>query len=92
MSFATIQQVNESIMFGDFSNEQLNAVVSAIKYRRAQIVKQQARILRSGDSVRFVSRGNTYFGTVEKIKIKNATVRVGSFSCYNVPLSMLEAA
>lgn len=91
MTDLTIQQVNSAIMFGDFTNEQLNSVIQAIKYRRTQMIKQQARALRSGDTVKFVSRGNVYFGTVEKIKIKNATVRVGSFSRYNVPMSMLEA-
>lgn len=88
---STIQEVNSAIMFGDFNNDQLNSVIAAIKYRRAQIIKQQARALRAGDSVRFTSRGNTFFGTVEKIKIKNATVKVGNLSRYNVPLSMLEA-
>jgi hypothetical protein len=91
MSDLTIQQVNSAIMFGDFTNEQLNSIAQAVKYRRSQIVKQQACILRPGDSVKFTSRGNTYFGTVEKIKIKNALVKIGSFSKYNVPMSMLEA-
>lgn len=92
MSQVTIQQVNEAIMFGDFTNEQLNAIAQAVKYRRAQITKQQARALWVGDSVRFVSRGNTFFGTIEKIKIKNAVVRVGTMTRYNVPMAMLEAA
>ncbi len=88
----TIQDVNTAIMFGDFTHEQLNSIIQAIKYRRTQMVKQQARVLRLGDTVRFTSRGNTFYGTVEKIKIKNATVRVGSATRYNVPMSMLEAA
>ena len=92
MSMATIQQVNEAIMFGDFTNDQLNSIVSALKYRRAQMVKQQARALRAGDAVRFSSRGNTFFGTIERVKLKNAFVKVGNFSRYNVPLNMLEAA
>jgi len=33
-----------------------------------------------------------FFGTVERMKIKNALVRVGTGSRYNVPMSMLEAA
>ena len=87
----TIQQVNEAIMFGDFTNDQLNSIVAALKYRRAQVAKQQARALRMGDDVRFTSRGNTFFGTIERIKIKNATVKVGNLR-YNVPLNMLEGA
>ena len=92
MSAVTIQQVNEAIMFGNFTNEQLNSVVAALKYARAQRAKQQARTLKAGDAVRFSSRGNTYFGTIERVKRKNAFVKVGNFSRYNVPLNMLEAA
>lgn len=92
MSMATIQQVNEAIMFGNFTNDQLNSVVAALKYARAQRAKQQARALRAGDAVRFSSRGNTFFGTIERVKLKNAFVRVGNASRYNVPLNMLEAA
>ena len=91
MSMATIQQVNEAIMFGNFSNEQLNSVVAAIKYARAQMTKQKARSFMSGDRVRFSSRGNTFFGTIERVKLKNAFVNVGNHRRYNVPLAMLEA-
>ena len=31
------------------------------------------------------------FGTVERVKIKNAVVRVGNYQSYNVPVNMLEA-
>ena len=92
MSAVTIQQVNEAIMFGNFTNEQLNSVVAALKYARAQRAKQQARTLKAGDAVRFSSRGNTYFGTIERVKLKNAFVKVGNWQRYNVPLNMLEAA
>ena len=92
MSAVTIQQVNEAIMFGNFTNEQLNSIVAALKYARAQRAKQQARALKAGDAVRFSSRGNTYFGTIERVKLKNAFVKVGNWQRYNVPLNMLEAA
>lgn len=92
MSDLTIQQVNSAIMFGNFSNVELNSIADAIRFARAQLAKQQARALRVGDSVRFNSRGNVYFGTVERVKLKNAFVKVGNHSRYNVPLNMLEAA
>ena len=92
MSMATIQQVNEAIMFGNFSNDQLNSIVSALKYARAQMSKQKARSFTAGDQVRFTARGNTFFGTIERVKLKNAFVKVGSASRFNVPLNMLEAA
>ena len=88
----TINEVNSAIMHGNFTNEQLLSIVTAVKYRRSELVRQQARTLRIGDSVRFASRGNVFFGTVERMKIKNALVRVGTGSRYNVPMSMLEAA
>lgn len=91
MSMATIQQVNEAIMFGNFTNEQLDSVVMALKYARSQMSKQKARSFVTGDKVRFSSRGNTYFGVVERIKLKNAFVRVGTMTRYNVPLNLLEA-
>ena len=91
MTMATIQQVNEAIMFGNFTSEQMNSVLMAIKYRRAQMTKEKARSFMAGDKVRFHSRGNTFFGTIERVKLKNAFVKVGNFSRYNVPLNMLEA-
>jgi hypothetical protein len=92
MSLATIQQVNEAIMFGNFTNEQISSIVLALKYARAQMSKQKARNFRAGDSVRFTSRGNVYFGSIERVKLKNAFVRVGNAGRYNVPLNMLETA
>jgi len=38
-----IQEVNSAIMFGDFTNDQLNSVAQAIKYRRAQMTKEKVR-------------------------------------------------
>ena len=86
----SIQDINSAIMFGGFTNEQLNSILQAVKYRRSQLAKQQARELRLGDSVRFSSRGIVYFGTLERVKIKKALVKVGNHARYNVPLSMLE--
>ena len=93
MSFATIQQVNESIMFGDFTNDQLNSIVQAVKYRRAQMVKDKVRSFWNGDSVKFVHprTGRVHVGVVAKVKIKNVTVREGNTN-WNVPANMLEAA
>lgn len=93
MSQATIQQVNEAIMFGDFTNEQLGAILQAVKYRRAQITKDKVRSFWNGDSVKFVhpKTGRTHFGVVAKVKIKFVTVREGN-TTWNVPATMLEAA
>ena len=86
-----IQAINSAIMFGNLTNDQLNSVVAAVKYARGQLTKTKARSFMQGDRVRFTSRGNTYFGTIVRVKIKNAVVRVGNYQSYNVPVSMLEA-
>ena len=37
MTYATIQEVNTSIMFSNFTNEQLNSINDAVSYARAQL-------------------------------------------------------
>lgn len=86
-----VQDINSAIISGIYTNDDLNSIINAIKFARAQLTKQQARSLRVGDQVRFTSRGNTFFGTIERLKLKNAFVKVGNFSRYNVPMNMLEA-
>ena len=92
MSDLTIQQVNSAIMFGGFTNEQLNSIAAAVKYRRAQMTKEKVRSFFNGDQVKFVNpkTGRTHFGVVSKVKIKFVSVREGNTN-WNVPASMLEA-
>ena len=89
---ATIQEVNQSIMFGDFTNEQLGSILSAIKFRRGQLTQQAKRSFTVGTKVQFYSpkRGMTYTGTVEKMAVKFATVNTGSMR-WRVPASILES-
>jgi hypothetical protein len=93
MTYATIQEVNTSIMFGNFTNEQLNSIVSAVQYARAQLGKQKIRTFTKGDTVKFHStkRGVTVTGTVTKVAIKYVTVKDGTM-LWRVPANMLEAA
>ncbi len=86
-----VQDINSAIISGIYTNDDLNSIVNAIKFARAQLTKQQARALRVGDQVRFSTRGNIFFGTIERVKLKNAFVKVGMSSRFNVPLNMLEA-
>ena len=92
-AYATIQEVNTAIMFGDFTNEQLNSIVSAVQYSRAQLGKQKIRTFTKGDTVKFHStkRGVTGTGTVTKVAIKYVTVKDGMM-LWRVPANMLEAA
>lgn len=88
-----IQEINQAIMFGNFTSTELESIVGAIKFARAQLAKQNARAFKVGDSVRFrdIKRGNVYFGSIERIKLKYALVRVGNYNRYNVPLNLLES-
>ena len=90
---STIQQINSAIMFGDLSNVELNSIVDAVKYARAQLTKQNKRTFQLGDTVKFTSdrNGMTYTGTVRKVKIKFVLVSTNA-GVYNVPANMLEAA
>lgn len=90
---ATIQEVNSSIMFGDFSNDQLDSIISAIKYRRGQMTKDAKRAFTVGSKVKFYStkRGISVQGQVTKVAIKYITVSTPQ-GLWKVPANMLEAA
>jgi len=93
MSQLSIQDVNSAIMFGSFTNEQLESIAMAVKYRRAQVARENKRSIMMGDVVKFVNPrcGRTHQGNVVKINIKNVKVREG-FTTWNVPASMLSVA
>jgi hypothetical protein len=87
-----ITQVNHAILHGDFTNEQLDAILDAVKFRRSVIAQENKRNFTIGTRVKFTSNrnGQTYTGTVSKIKIKYILVTT-PLGRYNVPANMLEA-
>ena len=89
--YPTIQEVTSAIMFGDFTDEQLRSVVTAVQFRRSQVGKETKRALRIGTQVKFTDsrRGQTIVGEVQKINIKYIKVKAGSL-VWNVPANMLE--
>ena len=91
MTYATIQEVNTSIMFSNFTNEQLDSITSAVQYARAQLRAVKIRTFTKGDTVKFHStkRGVTVKGTVTKVAIKYVTVKDG-VTLWKVPANMLE--
>ena len=93
MSQLSIQDVNSTIMFGSFTNEQLDSILCAVKYRRAQIGRDTKRALMPGDVVKFTHprTGRIHQGNVIKINIKNVKVRDG-ITTWNVPANMLTVA
>ena len=93
MTYATIQEINTAIMFGNFTNDQLTSIMSAVQYARAQLRAVKIRTFTKGDTVKFHStkRGVTVTGTVTKVAIKYVTVKDGVM-LWKVPANMLEAA
>lgn len=86
-----IKDINQAIMFGNFSNNELSSIADAIRFARANLTRQVARSITIGSEVKFRARtGQIITGKVEGVKIKNAVVNVG-YTRYRVPMSMLEA-
>ena len=87
----TINEVNHAIMFGDFTNEQLDAVAQAIRFRRTQLSKEVKRSMAPGLTVKFYhpKQGRDIIGTVNRIKQKYILVDTPQ-GRYNVPANLLE--
>ena len=88
-----IQKATEAIM-NLADNYELNEVISAIKLKQNYLASEARRNFIAGDRVQFTSRnGQTYTGTVDKIKQKYILVTVKGNSGYpmryNVPATML---
>jgi small-conductance mechanosensitive channel len=86
----TVQEINQAIMFGDFTNEQLISMIDAVKWRRATLAKLTKASLALGDNVNFTSSktGMNITGVVTKIAIKYVTVRTAQ-GLWKVPANML---
>ena len=85
-----IKQINQAIMFGDLSNDELMSVIDAVKWKRATLAKLTKASLMVGDNVNFTSSktGMNVTGVVTKIAIKYVTVRTATGS-WRVPANML---
>ena len=90
---ATIQEINTSIISGAFTNDDLDAIASAIKFARGQIATKNRFTLVKGTAVKFVSSrsGQTVLGTVEKVNRKFVIVKTPQGG-WRVPANMLSAA
>lgn len=87
----TVTEINRAIMFGNLTNTELESVISAVKWTRAQLGKTKIRSFSPGSAVKFTSSrdGRTYTGTVRKVAIKYVTVDTGR-TLFRVPANMLE--
>ena len=83
-------QIKTAIISGNFSNEQLNNIVDAVKYARSRLTQQIKFTLRVGDNVNFTSTktGRNVTGHVTKVAIKYVTVRTVD-GLWKVPANML---
>jgi hypothetical protein len=71
-------------------NDQLNAVVRAIKDRRTYLARQRAVTFAVGDRVSFAARGMQVLGTVAKINTKTVMVdQDGAYTTWKVHASLL---
>lgn len=88
-----LKQLNTEIMQGNWTNDDLNAMIEAIKWRRAQLARTVKKELRPGAVVRFNSQkmGGMVQGTLMDVKIKFATVDTAR-GRWRVPINMLETA
>lgn len=76
MTNLSIQEVNNAIAFGNFTDEQLRLIGQAVTYRRNQILSENKRQLEIGSDVKFTGRqGRIVFGKVQKINRKFVIVK-----------------
>ena len=89
----TIQEINQAIMFGNLTNTELDSVISAVKFRRNQLMTENKRSMTLGDTVKFYStkRGMELKGNVTKIAKKYITVNTQA-GLWRVPANLLEVA
>jgi hypothetical protein len=89
----TIHDITRGIMFGDLTNDELTAVIDAVKFARANLAKQVKYTLVKGSRAKFrnTRTGQVMIGEVTDVKRKFIHVRVGMTN-WRVPANMLEAA
>ena len=90
MATTTLDVINAAIIGGNFTNEQLNTIVRAVTFARAQLAREKVSELTRGAKVSFVSTklGVTMNGTVDKINRKFVIVNTARGN-WRVPANML---
>lgn len=86
-----INDINQAIMWGKWTDDQLNSMWMAVKFAKSQLGKKNKYSFNPGDTVKFVARGREVRGTIVKVMQKNVQVREG-LTTWKVPANMLEAA
>jgi hypothetical protein len=86
----TVREIRSAIINSNLSNGDLNDLIQAITFARAQIRNQVKRTMTVGSRVQFNGRNGLVVGTLKKVAIKFATVET-NMGNWRVPLNMLEA-
>jgi hypothetical protein len=89
-----IKAINTAIISSTFTAAELDSISDAIKFAKGKLARTNSVVLRAGTKVTLshAKLGGTVRGTVLKVKIKKADVKLDSGMTYSVPLSMLTAA
>jgi hypothetical protein len=89
-----IQNINTAIISGNFTIADLDSIQDAVRFARSRLTQKNAFTLRQGARVTMThdKLGGKAFGTVLKVKIKKADVKMDDGKVFVVPLAMLEAA
>jgi hypothetical protein len=86
----TAREIKTAILSTNLTNDEINELSMALRFARGQLSKQVKRSLRVGQQVQFTGRAGLTVGTLEKVAIKFATVKVG-YTNWRVPMNMLES-
>lgn len=88
-----LKEICVEIQHGDWSNDELNTIIEAVKFKRTLLAKTVKNSIGPGTQVHFNSQkmGGVVSGTVESVKIKFATVNTAR-GRWRVPINMLETA
>lgn len=89
-----VQAINTAIISNSFTAQDLDAIQDAVKFAKSKLANTMSCTLRSGARV-FLTHakvGGKAYGTVIKVKIKKADVKMDSGVVFQVPLSMLTVA
>jgi hypothetical protein len=89
-----VKEINTAIISANFTNTELDSIQDAIRFAKSRIASQLSVTLGKGSKVSLshAKLGGRVFGTVLKVKIKKADVKLDSGLTYTVPLAMLTAA
>ena len=89
-----IKAINTAIISGSFTATELDSMNDAVKFARSKLTSKMSFSLRAGAKVTLshAKLGGTVTGTVLKVKLKKADVKLDSGMTYSVPMSMLTPA